>query len=90
MPNNDIIMQDKELLDDVLSTQKLITSNYNTFANECASKKLRDETVCLLHEEHDIEADIFTEMHNRGWYPTTPAEQQKITETKTKFQNAQM
>lgn len=88
--NNQPFMPDKEMLDDVLTTQKVITSSYNLFANECASKKLRDDMMCLLHEEHDIQADIFTEMQTRGWYSTPVAEQQKIDSTKTKFSNINM
>ena len=80
-------MPDKEMLTDVLTSQKLMTSNYNNSANECSSRKLRDDMICLLHEEHDIEADIFTEMQTRGWYSTPAAEQQKIDSVKSKFSN---
>ncbi len=78
-------MQDKEWMQDILSSQKLITGNYNTFANECATPQLRDEMLCILREEHDIQADIFDEMNTRGWYPTAPAEQQKVEQTRQKF-----
>ena len=78
-------MQDKELLTDALSSEKLVTSSYDTFANECSTPQLFTEVLNLLHEEHDIQNDIFTEMHTRGWYPTPAAEQQKIDEAKMKF-----
>ncbi|HCC34584.1 MAG TPA: spore coat protein [Ruminococcaceae bacterium] len=83
-------MKDKEWMQDVLSSQKLITSNYNTFANECATPELRQDMLSLLHEEHDIQAEVFDEMNTRGWYPTTPAEQQKIEQAKQKFMNSFM
>ena len=83
-------MQDKELLGDVLSTQKWLTSTYSTYANECATPNLRNDMLNILKEEHEIQADLFTEMHNRGWYQTQPAEQQKIEQTKQKFQNTNM
>ena len=79
-------MQDKELMDDVLSSQKMMTANYSLYANECAGKTLRDDMLCLLREEHDIQADLFYQMQSKGWYPTPPAEQQKIDQTKQKFQ----
>ena len=85
--NDKPFMPEKEMLSDVLSDQKLVTSNYTPFANECAGKKLRDDAMCLLHEEHDIQADVFEEMHSRGWYMTPAAEQQKIETAKAKFQN---
>lgn len=39
----------------------------------------------LLHDEHAIQADLFMEMQKRGWYPTTPAEDQKVQSAKQKF-----
>lgn len=88
--NNPIAMQDKELMDDMLAAQKMATANYSLFANECAGKPLRDDMLSILREEHDIQADLFYQMQSKGWYPTPPAEQQKITETRQKFSQAAM
>lgn len=81
-------MQEKELFDDVLSSQKFITDTYNTFANECATPAIRQEFMRILTEEHQIQAEVFDEMSKRGWYPTTAAEQQKIQQAKQKYQNS--
>lgn len=80
-----IAMQDKEMLEDVLTSQKQITGLYNVYANECATPAIRDEMLNILHEEHCIQADVFMEMQKRGWYPTPMAEEQKIQSTKQKF-----
>ena len=85
--NGSIAMQDKEMLEDFLTSQKQITGLYNTYANECATTAIRDEMMNILHDEHDIQADIFMEMQKRGWYPTPMAEEQKIQSTKQKFLN---
>ena len=85
--NGSIAMEDKEMLEDVLTSQKQITGLYNTYANECATTAIRDEMMNILHDEHDIQADIFMEMQKRGWYPTPMAEEQKIQSTKQKFLN---
>ncbi len=85
---NNAPMQEKELFDDVLSSQKFITDTYNSFTNECSTANVRDEFLRLLNEEHQMQADVFDEMKNRGWYPTPQAEQQMIAQTKQKFQNA--
>lgn len=84
---NDIKMQDKEVFDDMLSSQNFITDTYNTFTNECASPDVRNEFMRILTEEHQIQAEVFDEMHKRGWYPTSCADQQKIQQAKQKFQN---
>ena len=81
-------LEEKEILTDVLSSQKSITGNYNTYTNECATPAMRDQFMSLLTEEHQIQADVFDEMHKRGWYPTPAAEQQKVQQAKQKFENA--
>lgn len=80
-----LAMQDKELLGDALNTQKQITGLYNTCANECATPAVRDELLSILREEHVIQANVFTEMQKRGWYPTPMAEEQKIQSAKQKY-----
>lgn len=81
-------MQEKEVFDDVLTSQKFITETYNTYANECATPNIRDEFMNILNEEHQIQADVFDEMKKRGWYSTPQAEQQKVQQAQQKFQNA--
>lgn len=78
-------MQDKDRLEDALNSQKFMTDMYNTFANECAASNIRDELLNILQDEHNIQADLFKEMQKRGWYPTTPADQQQIQAVKQKF-----
>jgi spore coat protein CotF len=61
----------------VLSSQKLLTGNYNNFAGECASPALLSEMMNILNEEHQIQHQVFDEMQKRGWYQTEPAQQQR-------------
>ena len=76
---------DKDRLQDALSSQKFITEGYNTFSNECATPEVRNVFLNLLNEEHTIQSEVFTEMHSRGWYQPEAAQQQKISQVKTKF-----
>ena len=76
---------DREILDDILASQKQMTADYNTAAGECASGALHSEFMSLLGEEHQIQMEIFQEMQKRGWYPTEQAPQQKIDQTKEQF-----
>jgi len=77
---------DKDIMTDLLSSQKFVTDGYNTYANECATPSLRCDMLNLLNEEHQIQSDVFTEMQKRGWYPTEAAEQTKITKVKQTYQ----
>lgn len=76
---------DREIMDDILASQKQMTADYNNAANECASSALQTEFMTLLGEEHQIQMEIFQEMQKRGWYPTEQAPQKKITETREQF-----
>ncbi len=77
---------DREIMDDVLSSQKHITGVYNTFSNECVNQQLQNDMLNILNDEHGMQFDVFSDMQKRGWYSPAAAEQQKITEAKTKFQ----
>lgn len=78
---------EKDMLTDALSSQKFVTENYNASANECSNPSIKNEFVNILNEEHQIQFELFSEMHKRGWYPVQQAEQQKISQTKQKYQN---
>lgn len=71
---------DKTMLTDMLASQKFIAQNYNNFAGECATKQSKSKLMKILSEEHDIQFKIFEQMNAKGWYPTTPAPQDKINE----------
>lgn len=81
---------DKDMMTDVLSSQKSITGVYNTYANECACVNLKADMMNILKEEHQIQHDVFTEMQKRGWYQTEPAEMTKINEAKQKYLNTSL
>ena len=78
---------DKEIMDDILSSQKHITDVYNTFSNECVNQQLQTDMLNILKEEHIIQFSVFNEMQKRGWYNPCVAQPQMINETKTKFEN---
>jgi spore coat protein CotF len=82
---NTAYFSDKEMITDVLSTQRFITSGYNTTATEASGPKIKSTLVSILEEEQGIGHDIFVEMQNRGWYQTESAPQNKVDQAKEKF-----
>ena len=77
--------QDQQRITDVLSTQKMATDGYNTFANEASDPVVKNTLMSILNEEHDIQHEVFVEMSKRGWYQTEAAEDNKITQAKQKY-----
>lgn len=83
---NSNTMGDQEIVNDSIASQKFITESYNTFANECATPNLRDEFMNILKDEHQIQAELFSEAQKRGWYPVKSADEQQIQQAKQKYQ----
>lgn len=77
---------DKTLLWDCLKDQKFLAGNYTTMATEVACNGLLQDTMKVCQEEININYDIFNLMHQKGWYPTPAAEQQKIQQAQSKAQ----
>ncbi len=86
MEPNQVNLDDKAMMEDVLSAQKHITGEYNAFANECASAAVKTELINILNEEHQIQHEVFAEMQKRGWYQVEQADQSKVNQTKQKYQ----
>ena len=82
-------MTDKEIMEDILSSQKFVTDTYNTFTNECVNQQLRTDFLDILREEHNIQQAVYDQMKTRGWYSPAQAEQQKVSAAYTKFSNIQ-
>lgn len=78
-------MTDKEFLFDSLDSQKLITSNYNNFANEIACSDLRRQFMDILNDEHQLQYEVFNELQSRGWYQLKDAQQQDVSQIKQKY-----
>ncbi len=74
---------DKEMLSDLLATQKHITNNYNICAGECKCIELRDTFLNILKDEHNIQSEIFDESFSRGWYPVKEAPASEISAART-------
>lgn len=79
------LYKEKEILGDALAAQKSATNLFNTFSNECVHEGLRTTMLDILADEHTMQQDVFCSMHERGFYPTPDAQQNKIDEAKQKY-----
>lgn len=79
------LYQEKEILGDALSAQKASTGHFNTYSNECVHEDLRATLLDILEDEHTLQQKVFCTMHEKGYYPTPDAQQNKIDEAKQKF-----
>jgi len=82
---NEIVLGDRDAVIDCIASQKQIASSYNAFAGECVSEQLRCDFLTILEDEHRIQADLFSQASNRGWYQVVQAESAQISRLKQKF-----
>lgn len=78
--------KDQQIATDVINSQKMTTSLYNTFALESNTPQLHQDFLKILIQEHEIQHEMFELMKNKNWYPLELAESKKIEEAKTKFE----
>lgn len=81
-------MNDKEIVNDSLASQKLIGGAYFTYSNECVNPNLKRDFLSISKEESDIGGQLFSEMQQRGWVSVEAADEYKVSQTKQKFQQA--
>jgi spore coat protein CotF len=79
------LLDEKQILQDALISQKQITDSYNTYAGEAVNSQLRSTMLSILDDEHTIQADIFSSLQSHGWYQPEQAEQQKVVQARQKF-----
>ena len=83
MQNNSF--DDQARMTDLLTTEKHMTSAYNTFLCECETTEVMNCLSGILNDEHAIKNELFESMSSHGWYKTQKAEDAKISAAKQQF-----
>ncbi len=78
-------LSDKEIISDVLGSQKALIKLYGTALCEASCPKLRNLIDNQLSECAEDQYDAFLYMQERGLYPTDTAPMPKINQAKKKF-----
>lgn len=78
-------LTDKEIISDVLSSQKSLIKLYGTALCECSCKNLRELIGYKLSECAEDQFDMFLYMNERGMYPTDPAPAAKVNQAKQMY-----
>ena len=76
------VYTEKEILGDALNSEKNATTLYNLGANECVHDNLRETMLDLLAKEHDIQVDVFNQMHTMATILLLPLKQKKYRRQK--------
>lgn len=83
-------LTEKEILNDLLLTEKQGTSALNTFITESTCANLRQNLKNILQDEYSIHENIYNAMNQKGWYTPSDAPAQEVQKVKTQFNQLQV
>lgn len=79
-------MNDRDYINDLLSTEKYMTASYSTALNEASHQALYQDLLAICTETQNAQRELYNTMFKKGWYKLEPAEQQKLQQSYQQFQ----
>ena len=79
-------MDDKNVMENLLLLEKGVCDLYMHGTIESSTKNVHQVFNSALEDSLRIQDKIYSEMEQKGWYPTEQVEQQKIQNVKQKFE----
>ncbi len=76
-------MNDKELTQDLLASEKQVISAYSTGITESSCMNLRNTLVDNFKNVQEVQYKVFDAMRQKGWYPTKDAPDNEVQQLKT-------
>lgn len=73
-------LEDRDMLMDLLVTQKYLGGQYDHSAAEAASEQVRGDLISILEDEHLLQAALFEMMNRKGFYQVRLARKQDLEE----------
>lgn len=82
-------MDDKNIMENILQTTKGVCDLYLHGSIESCTPNVQSAFNAALNNCITMKGDVFTQMSNKGWYPTTQAPQQQLDQIKQKYSASQ-
>lgn len=79
-------MNDRDRLNDCLSSCKWLTDNFNIMAREASHQALNQDLMMILNETHQSCRNFFNLMFEQGHYKLEAADQQQIQQAQQQYQ----
>ena len=75
-------MSEKDLMQDLLATEKQVISAYSTGITESSCENLRNTLIDNFRSGQSVQYKVFDAMRQKGWYPTTDAPDNEVQQLK--------
>ncbi|ANB59308.1 spore coat protein [Anoxybacteroides amylolyticum] len=79
-------MNERDFLNDMLTTEKYMTSSYSTFLHEASHQQLYQDALQIFTETQNCQRELYNLMFRKGWYKLEPANEQQLQQTYEQFQ----
>ncbi|MCV9886812.1 spore coat protein [Metabacillus halosaccharovorans] len=81
-------MNDRDFTNDLLATEKYLTTAYSTALNEASHQSLYQDLQTILTETQQAQRDLYNFMFQNGWYTLEAADTQKLQQSYQKFSSS--
>ena len=78
-------MNDRDFVNDILSTEKYLTDAYSIALNEASHQELYQDLITVFNETQQTQRDLFNLMFKNGWYSVEAADQEKLQQKHEQF-----
>ncbi|WP_043930587.1 spore coat protein [Bacillus sp. EB01] len=79
-------MNDRDFINDLLTTEKYMTDGYNVFMNEASHSGLYNDVLQIFKETQDCQRHLYNVMFQEGWYKVEPAQNQALQQKAQQFE----
>ena len=79
-------MNDRDFINDMLSTEKYLTNGYDTALNEASHSSLYQDLLSIYTETQNCQRELFNLMFKKGWYSFEAANPQSLQQSFQQFQ----
>ncbi|MCG8484334.1 MAG: spore coat protein [Clostridia bacterium] len=87
--SNNISLTEKELMSDLLMTEKHGTESYTVGITESSCSNLRQVLTKCEQNIFNCQENVFNAMNQRGWYNIKQSDTQEVQQAKDKFNQIQ-
>lgn len=82
-------MNDRDYINDMLSTEKYLTHAYSTALNEASHDQFYQEILSIFTETQNAQRKIYNFMFQKGWYSLEASDPQSLQQSYQQYSGYQ-
>lgn len=83
------LMNDRDFLNDCLTTEKYLTTSYSQALHEMSHQQLYQDVMTIFQETEEAQRNLYNTMFKNGWYSVEAEDGQKLQQTYQQFSQYQ-